>query len=97
MSDEIDAILNDDAKLQEIVDYCFQEADANGDGTIDSQEFESHIKMVYEDINIPVPTKENMDVYMSSLDINSDGKLDKGEFKKYVIDMLTKDKESRAS
>ncbi|CAI2382710.1 unnamed protein product [Moneuplotes crassus] len=97
MSDEIDAILGDEAKLQEVVDHCFQEADANGDGTIDVQEFEAHMKMVYEDISIPTPTQENMETYMSTLDINSDGKLDKDEFKKYVVDMLNKDKESRTS
>ena len=95
MASEIDQILNDDAKLQEVVDFCFKDADADGNGTIDVSEFESHLKMVYEDIGIPVPTGDNLTSYMESLDVNKDGKLDKGEFKKYVIDMLQKDKANR--
>ena len=50
MSSEIESILANESALQEVVDHCFSDADADGNGTIDNAEFEAHIKMVYEDI-----------------------------------------------
>ena len=95
MSSEIDDILNDDAKLQEVVDYCFKDADLDGNGTIDASEFRKHLEMVYSDIGIEMPDESSLQGYMDTLDINHDGKLDKGEFKAYVVDMLKRDKSNR--
>ena len=95
MSSEIDEIINDDAKLQEVVDFCFKDADADGNGTIDAAEFKKHLEMVYSDIGISMPNEDEITGYMSALDINHDGKLDKSEFKAYVVDMLKRDKANR--
>mmetsp|Transcript_14100 Transcript_14100/g.16352 ORF Transcript_14100/g.16352 Transcript_14100/m.16352 type:complete len:97 (+) Transcript_14100:27-317(+) len=96
MSEEIDNILNDEAKLQEVVDFCFKDADADGNGTIDKSEFERHLQMVYEDIGIPIPDTEALQALMENLDMDKNGTLDKNEFKAYVVDMLKKDKANRS-
>mmetsp|Transcript_24258 Transcript_24258/g.21535 ORF Transcript_24258/g.21535 Transcript_24258/m.21535 type:complete len:97 (-) Transcript_24258:64-354(-) len=95
MADEIENILNDEAKLQETVDYVFNEADKDSNGGIDASEFAKNMKEVYENIGLPIPSDSDISKYMDELDTNKDGKLDKEEFKAYVINMLSRDKEAQ--
>ncbi|CAI2384856.1 unnamed protein product [Moneuplotes crassus] len=94
MSEEIDQILNDEAKLEETVQYVFSQADVDDNNFIDASEFSKHLKEVYSNIGIPVPSDDDISKYMDELDTNKDGKLDIKEFKVYVEEMLKKDKET---
>ena len=92
---EITAVLSDDAKLDEVVDHVFNDADADGNGNIDSTELAEHMKVVYDDIGLGEVDADLVKSTFDSFDTDKNGVLDKSEFRKYVISMLEKDRECR--
>jgi len=84
MSDEIAAILNDEAKFSEIARAAFDATDADGTGHIDRNELEAAMKQISSDVGIPEPSSEEVDEIFKSLDADNSGKIDFNEFKVFV-------------
>ena len=91
------AVLDDPEKLKEAVEYVFSQADTDANGKIDATEFTKHLKDVYKEIGLDIPSDEDIGKMMESFDTNNDGVLDKGEFTEYVKSTLKKHAEKEAA
>ena len=85
---EFQAILDDDEKLDQVVDAVFADVDADKSGLIDVTELGNAMKNVATASEIPPPSDENIQTALRALDTNNDGVINKEEFKVLVIQIL---------
>lgn len=86
--DDLAMILTDDAKLWDVCDEAFAQADKNKSGVIERKELESVMKNVSILLNIPAPTKDFVDSVYEQLDVNEDGRINAEEFAVYTRNLL---------
>lgn len=91
---EIEQILKDDSKLNEIVAAAFQSVDTDGSGYIEEQELKIVMSGVARDIGMPEPSDSDVREVMRELDQNSDGKISQDEFKVLIRQVLELMKDS---
>jgi Ca2+-binding EF-hand superfamily protein len=82
--DDLRALLNDEAKFNEVAQIAFQTTDTDGSGVVERPELEKAMTQISEDIGIAVPSKEEVDEVFNALDADKSGKLDYAEFKIFV-------------
>ena len=82
--DDLRALLNDEAKFNEVAQIAFQTTDTDGSGVVERPELEKAMRQISEDIGIAVPSKEEVDEVFNALDADKSGKLDYSEFKIFV-------------
>lgn len=85
---EIEDILSDEAKLNEIVKAAFESVDADGSGYIEEAELKVVMTSVARDINMPEPTEQDVSEVLRELDSNRDGKVSQDEFKVLIRQVL---------
>lgn len=74
--------------FQPILDKTFKEADTDGSGYIEKNEYVLLCHQIADGLGIPRPTFEEIDNGLNSLDKNKDGKLSKEEFTQLVKFLL---------
>jgi Ca2+-binding EF-hand superfamily protein len=85
---EIETILNDESKLNEIVKAAFESVDTDGSGYIEEAELKVVMTSVARDINMPEPSQEDVSKVLIELDSNRDGKVSQEEFKVLIRQVL---------
>ena len=65
-------------------DLAFEAVDADGSGTLDSEELGIIMKEVAQEMKVNPPTENDIDFMLKELDDNSDGTVDKSEFLKLI-------------
>jgi Ca2+-binding EF-hand superfamily protein len=85
---EIETILNDESKLNEIVKAAFESVDTDGSGYIEEAELKEVMTSVARDINMPEPSQEDVSKVLIELDSNRDGKVSQEEFKVLIRQVL---------
>jgi Ca2+-binding EF-hand superfamily protein len=86
--EEIETILNDESKLNEIVKAAFESVDTDGSGYIEEAELKVVMTSVARDINMPEPSQEDVSKVLIELDSNRDGKVSQEEFKVLIRQVL---------
>jgi Ca2+-binding EF-hand superfamily protein len=85
---EIETILNDESKLNEIVKAAFESVDTDGSGYIEEAELKVVMTSVARDINMTEPSQEDVSKVLIELDSNRDGKVSQEEFKVLIRQVL---------
>ena len=70
-----------------MVDKSFGDADLDNSGFIEKNELAILLKSIHLSLNIPPPSKDDIDKELKRLDTNSDGKISKEEFRALVKDL----------
>jgi Ca2+-binding EF-hand superfamily protein len=83
MSD-IQEILNNPEKFNEVAKSVFDGVDTDGSGQIDAQELENAMNQIASDIGTDPPSKENVAEVLKHLDTDGSGKISFIEFKALV-------------
>jgi Ca2+-binding EF-hand superfamily protein len=91
---DIDAILNDDAKLTEITKAVFAEVDKDGSGEIDKAELKVAMATVAREASIEVPSDAQVDEVLKALDTDRSGTVSVEEFKILIKEVLKALKDS---
>lgn len=86
--EEIETILNDESKLNEIVKAAFESVDTDGSGYIEEAELKVVMTSVARDISMPEPTEQDVAEVLRELDSNRDGKVSQEEFKVLIRQVL---------
>ena len=86
--EEIENILKDESKLDEIVKAAFESVDTDGSGYIEEAELKVVMSSVARDINMPQPTEQDVSEVLRELDSNRDGKVSQEEFKVLIRQVL---------
>jgi Ca2+-binding EF-hand superfamily protein len=84
MSEQILAILNDEAKFNEIVQASFEAVDTDKTGKIEVNELEAAMKQVSSELGVPAPSKEEVNEVFEKLDTDKSGTISAEEFKSFV-------------
>ena len=87
-AEEIEAILKDDSKLNEIAKAAFESVDADGSGYIEEAELKVVMSSVARDIGMPQPSDSDVSEVLRELDTNRDGRVSKDEFKVLIRQVL---------
>merc|ERR1712096_318796 len=77
---DVQAILNDEAKLKEVVKKAFEGVDEDGSGFIEEKELKIVMTQVATDLGIPEPSDDEVKDVLKELDTNKDGKISEEEF-----------------
>jgi Ca2+-binding EF-hand superfamily protein len=85
---DIDAILNDDAKLTEITKAVFAEVDKDGSGEIDKAELKVAMATVAREASIEAPSDAQVDEVLKALDTDRSGTVSVEEFKILIKEVL---------
>merc|ERR1739841_56099 len=85
---EIEAIINDDAKLTEITQAVFAEVDKDGSGEIDKAELKVAMATVAREASIEAPSDEQVDEVLKALDTDRNGLISVDEFKVLIKEVL---------
>ena len=80
----LNKILNNEDRLRELSNHAFESVDENGDGRIDVEELQKCLNTITKDLNIDMPSKEDVEQIMKNLDQDNDNELDKKEFKELM-------------
>ena len=86
--EEIETILNDESKLNEIVKAAFESVDTDGSGYIEEAELKVVMTSVARDISMTEPTEQDVAEVLRELDSNRDGKVSQEEFKVLIRQVL---------
>ena len=87
-AEEIQAILKDESKLNEIAKAAFESVDSDGSGFIEEQELKIVMSSVARDIGMPEPSDSDVVEVLRELDTNRDGKVSQDEFKVLIRQVL---------
>ena len=85
---EIEAILRDEQKLNEVVLAAFNAVDTDGSGFIDEPELKIVMTGVARDIGMPEPSDSDVREVLRELDSNKDGRISVDEFKVLIRQVL---------
>jgi Ca2+-binding EF-hand superfamily protein len=85
---KLQAILDDEDKLQEVSDKSFAKYDTDGSGFIETKEFRKIIGEMYAKLGMAAPSSSEIDSMLGELDADGNEKLDKAEFKEHTRKML---------
>ena len=85
---ELEVILADDAKLQEVIDSVMEDFDKNKDGKLQKEELGEFMATVYTEVKCPKPDIAIVDQTFKETDINDDKVLTGDEIKMVTKKML---------
>lgn len=85
---EIEAILANEQKLNEVVLAAFNAVDSDGSGFIDEPELKTVMTGVARDIGMPEPSDSDVREVLRELDANKDGRISVDEFKVLIRQVL---------
>ena len=88
MTEAIQNILNDEAKLKEVAKAAFDSVDTDGSGQIDQEELTKVMQQISGDLGTEPPTKEDVLEVLKHLDTDKSGKIDFNEFIVLIRDVL---------
>ena len=88
MADGIKAILQDEAKLQEVARVAFDSVDTDRSGQIDQEELTKVMQQISGDLGTEPPSKEEVNEVLQHLDTDKSGKIDFNEFLVLIRDVL---------
>ena len=88
MTETIQNILNDEAKLKEVAKAAFDSVDTDGSGQIDQEELAKVMQQISGDLGTEPPTKEDVQEVLKHLDTDKSGKIDFNEFVVLIKDVL---------
>lgn len=74
--------------LDPLVEQTFSDADKDGSGYIEKEEYAIICQQIAEGLKLPLPTRKEIENGLKTLDKNKDGKLCKEEFKQLIILLL---------
>ncbi len=81
-------IINDPAKLDEVVSLVFGEFDADGSGEISKDELAGAVNSFNKQAGVDAASDDQINEAFGALDVNNDGKISKDEFKTLVVAIL---------
>jgi Ca2+-binding EF-hand superfamily protein len=84
----IQAILNDEKKLNQVVKAAFDQVDTDGSGKIDKDELDKVIEIVCQDMGAQPPSHEEAMEVFNHLDTDKSGKIEFNEFKTLIKEVL---------
>ena len=87
-AEQINAILKDENKINNVSRVMFEEADSDHSGKICLKELHVFIKKICDDFSLPEPTTSQTKEILNELDIDENGEVDSVEFRKFVVDIL---------
>lgn len=85
---KLQAILDDEDKLQEVSDKSFAKYDTDGSGFIETKEFKKIIEETHAKLGMEPPSPAEIEEMLKGLDADGNEKLDKTEFKEHTRKML---------
>lgn len=85
---KIQAILDDEDKLQAVSDKSFDKYDIDHSGLIDTKEYKKIVQDMYAKLGMACPTDEEIMKMLKELDADASGQLDKAEFKEHTRKLL---------
>ena len=89
MSSYIQSVLNDEVRLNEIINEAFTKVDKNNDKSIDESELEKIMVQITCDMGAEPPTKEDVKEVMEALDTDRSNSIDEKEFGELIKNILT--------
>ena len=89
MSSYIQSILNDETKLQQLINDAFLSVDTDKSGSIDESELEKIMVQITSDMGAEPPTKEDVKEVMEALDTDRSNSIEKAEFGELIKNILT--------
>ena len=89
MSSYIQNILNNEEKLNEIIDKAFGNVDKDKSGAIDETELEKIMVQITSDMGAEPPTKEDIKEVMEELDKDRNNTIDRDEFGYLIKNILS--------
>ncbi len=87
-AEEIEGILKDESRLNEIVKAAFESVDTDGSGYIEEAELKLVMSSVARDIGMPQPRDSDVSDVLNELDTNRDGRISQDEFKVLIRQVL---------
>ena len=88
MSEDIRAILNDLARLNEVTKEVFDQTDTDASGFVDKAELKAALISVSTECGLPPPSDEKIAASFTALDIDNSGTLDVAEFSVLIRKLL---------
>lgn len=85
---EVNIILNDTEKFNEVVKMIFDEVDKDGSGFINKTEFGHAMTELSAKAGLPTPNAQNVEEAVKTLDTDEDGKISQKEFSVLVRSLL---------
>ena len=89
MSSYIQDILNNEEKLNKIIDQAFKNVDSDGSGSIEEKELEKIMVQITCDMGAEPPTKEDIKEVMEELDKDRNNTIDRDEFGYLIKNILS--------
>jgi calmodulin len=86
--EEIQSMLDDDAKLTEVATGAFQAVDTDGSGQVDKNELKNAMTAIANDTGMDPPSDEMVQGALDALDTSGDGKVSLDEFKVLIKQVL---------
>ena len=84
----IQAILNDDKKLNQVVKAVFDQVDTDGSGKINKDELDKILEIICKDMGANPPSHEETMEVFNHLDTDKSGKIEFNEFKTLIKEVL---------
>ena len=88
MTEAIQNILKDEAKLKEVAKAAFDSVDTDGSGQIDQEELTKVMQQISGDLGTEPPTNAEVQEVLAHLDADKSGKIDFNEFIVLIRDVL---------
>ena len=82
--------INNPVTFEPIARDSFDSADKNKNGKIEKSELYECMKEVANGLNLPAPTKKNLEELFKKLDVDKNGVIDYEEFKVFAKDNMLK-------
>ena len=82
--EELFAKVSSPENLDPLVEQTFSDADKDGSGYIEKEEYALKCQQIAKGLKLPLPTQNEIDNGLKNLDKNNDGKLCEEEFKQLI-------------
>ena len=90
MIDQVEYILKNHSKFDEICNFIFNRADEDDSGEISYEEFYKDYLKAVEEFNLPQPTEEEAHKKFIELDTDKSGRLSRDEYRFFISETLEK-------
>ena len=84
----IKGIIEDERKLNILIQIAFKTVDIDGSGCIEQAELEKIMAQICMDMGAEIPSKEDVQEVLDDLDEDGNKTIEVGEFKAFIKDIL---------
>ena len=88
MEEVIQHLLENEEKFEIISQSLFKDADTGNKHVIKPKDFNKVINEISDDLNLEMPSEEEIKKILDKIDLNKDGKIEYDEFKTFLRNLF---------